>query len=233
MNRIIPRHPRHRTRMGIGASLGLGLGPCLGLLLALAAIAHAEPSTSQQRQVGAFHAVDLAGTLEVEVTLGKPASVEVTGDADLVDKVITRVKDGVLVIDTPDLHNHRHHRDSHLRAIVTAPDVDALMLSGTGAMKATGISNERLAVDLGGTGALTASGSTGALRVSVGGTGEFAGKQLLAKDVVVDVGGTGSARLHASRSLDARISGTGSIHVSGHPGQVKKSVSGLGSIHID
>lgn len=223
----------HHTRMGIGISLGLGLGPCLGLLLALAASAHAEPSTSQQRQVGAFHAIDLAGTIEVEVTVGKPASVEITGDADLVDKVVTRVKDGVLVIDTPELRNHRSRRDSHLRAIVSAPDVDALMLSGTGAMKVTGISNERLAVDLGGTGALTASGSTGALHVAVGGTGEVAGKQLLAKDVVVDVGGTGSARLHASRSLDARISGTGSIHVSGHPSQVKKSVSGLGSIHID
>jgi hypothetical protein len=217
----------------IGASLGLGLGPCLGLLLALAAIAHAEPTTSQQRQVGAFHGIDLAGTMEVEVTVGKPASVEVTGEADLVDKVTTKVKDGVLVIDTPELHNHRHHRDSHLRVIVTAPDLDALMISGTGAMKIAGIANDRLAIDLGGTGALTASGSTGALHVAVSGTGEIAGKQLMAKDVVVDVGGTGSARLNASRSLDARISGTGSIHVSGHPSQVKKSVSGLGSIHIE
>jgi hypothetical protein len=221
--------PGHRIRAG----LALGFGPALGLLLALAAVAHAEPTISQQRQVGGFHAIDLAGTMEVEVTVGKPASVEVTGDADLIDKVTTKVKDGVLVIDTPDLHHHGHRRDNHLRVIVTAPDLDALMLSGTGAMKVAGIANDRLALDLGGTGALTASGSTGALHVAVGGTGEIAGKQLMAKDVVVDVGGTGSAQLHASRSLDARISGTGSIHVSGHPSQVKRSVSGLGSIHID
>jgi hypothetical protein len=228
MKRITPG-PRAGTILR-GASLGLG--PCLGLLLACAAIAHAEPSASQQRQVGAFHAIDLAGTMEVVATVGKPASVEVTGDADLLDKVTTKVKDGVLVIDTPDLHDH-HRRDNHLRVNVTAPDLDALVLSGTGAMKVAGIANERLAIDLGGTGALTASGSTGALHVAVGGTGEVAGKKLMAKDVVVDVGGTGSALLNASRSLDARISGTGSIRVSGHPSQVKKSVSGLGSIHID
>src|SRR4029079_11227721 len=122
-------------RITLGHRVGLGLGPCLGLLLACAAIAHAEPTTSQQRQVGAVHAIELAGVMEVDVTVGKPASVEVTGDADLVDKVTTTVKDGVLVIDTPELRNHRHRRDTHLHTSVTVPDLDALTLSGTGAMK--------------------------------------------------------------------------------------------------
>ncbi|HEY6178133.1 MAG TPA: head GIN domain-containing protein [Kofleriaceae bacterium] len=217
----------------IAIALGLGLGPCLGLLIALgAALAHADTEASQPRSVGAFHAVDLAGTLEVQITVGKPASVEVSGDADLIDKVVTKVVDGVLVISTPDLRNIKR-RDVHLRATVTAPDLSSLSLSGTGAMKVTGIANDKLSLHLGGTGALTAAGTTGALNVDVGGTGEVAAKQLTAKDVAVDVSGTGSARLHASRSIDARISGTGSVHVSGHPQQVKKSVSGLGSIHID
>lgn len=222
--------PGHRIALG----LGLGLAPCFGLALALgASLAHGDTSSSAMRSVGAFHAVDLAGTLEVDVTLGKPASVEVTGDPDLVAKVVTTVKDGVLVISTPELRNHKQRRDSHLRAFVTAPDLTALSISGTGAMKVTGIANDRLAINLGGTGALTASGTTRELVVDVGGTGEVAAKQLTARDVVVDVGGTGAARLFASRSLEARISGTGSVHVSGHPTKIKKSVSGLGSIHVD
>lgn len=222
------------TRTSLGHHLGTGLG--LGLVLALgAAVAHADLANSQPRSVGAFHAIDLAGTLEVQVTLGKAASVTVTADGDLadeVDKVITRVKDGVLMIETPDL-KHRKVKHGHLRAIVTAPDLDALSISGTGAMKVTGIANDRLAINLGGTGALTAAGSTGALRVEVGGTGEVAARDLTARDVVVEIGGTGSARVNASHTLDARVTGTGSIHVGGHPTQVKKSVSGLGSIHVD
>jgi hypothetical protein len=204
----------------------------VGLLLALSALAHADTTASQSRSVGAFHAVELAGTLEVDVTIGKPASVEVTGDADLLDKVVTTVKDGVLVIDTHEMRNHKR-RNIHLRAIVTTPDLAALSLSGTGAMKVTGVASDRLAINLGGTGELTISGSTGSLRVDLGGTGEVSAKQLVAKDVVIDLGGTGSARLHASRSLEARVSGTGSVHVVGHPTQIKKSVSGLGSIHVD
>jgi putative autotransporter adhesin-like protein len=226
-----------RTSLGhhLGIGLGLGLAPCVGLALALgSAIAHADLAASQPRSVGAFHAIDLAGTLEVQVTFGKPASVTVTADGDLadqIDKVLTTVKDGVLVISTPELRRKVSH--GHLRAIVTAPDLDGLSISGTGAMKVTGIANDRLAINLGGTGALTAAGSTGALRVDVGGTGEIAARDLTARDVVVDIGGTGSARLNATRSLDARVTGTGSIHVGGHPAQVKKSVSGLGSIHVE
>jgi hypothetical protein len=227
----------------------LGLGPAAGLCLASASVlaslfasavvsavapgvASADPAlVTQTRTVSAFHAVDLAGTLEVEVTVGKPASVEVTGDADLVDKVRTTVKDGVLVISTPDLH-HIGHRDSHLRAIVSAPDLSSLALSGTGTMKATGVANERLAITLPGTGEIKVTGSTGTLQVTLDGTGDVSAKALAARDAVVALGGTGDARLRATRSLDARISGTGSIHVEGSPTQIKKSVSGLGSIHV-
>jgi hypothetical protein len=50
---------------------------------------------------------------------------------------------------------------------------------------------------------------------------------------VVDIDGTGSARLNATRSVEARITGTGSLSVHGHPSQVKKTVTGLGSVHIE
>lgn len=215
------------------ALLVLGIAPGLGLAFALASVASADPNeATQTRSVSAFHAVDLAGTMEVHVTVGKPISVAVTGTPDLLDKVTTTVKDGVLIVNTTKELNHLHRRNVHLRADVSVPTLDALSISGTGAMKVAGIANDALAINLSGTGALTATGSTGALRVDVGGTGEVSAKDLAAKDVVVDIGGTGAARLTATRSLEAKVTGTGSVDVHGHPAQVKKSVSGLGSIHV-
>jgi hypothetical protein len=38
---------------------------------------------------------------------------------------------------------------------------------------------------------------------------------------------------YATRSVDARITGTGSLDVHGHPAQVKKTVTGVGSVHIE
>ena len=192
---------------------------------------NADPgSASSTRSVPEFHAIDLAGTLEIEVTTGKPASVELIGDADLLDKVTTTVKNGVLVVDTKFPRNdHGHH---HMKARVTAPDLSSIAISGTGAMKVTGIANESLTISLPGTGAVTAAGSTGALHVIVDGTGQVAAKDLAARDATVEVGGTGQATLRATQSLDARITGTGSIDVLGRPARVKKAVTGLGSIHF-
>lgn len=217
----------------VGFGVGFGLAPCVGLVLALGtSLAVADATASQQRRVPAFHGVDVGGILEVEVTLGKPASVEVSADADLIDKIVTTVKDGVLVFTTPELEHVRLH-NRHLRAFVTAPDVDSVAISGVGSIKLTGVANEQLAISVSGTGSIKTAGSTGSLHARVSGTGDISARDLSARDVVISIGGTGSAQLVATRSVDARVSGTGSVHVQGHPAQVKKHVSGLGSIHVE
>jgi hypothetical protein len=204
------------------------LVPGLALGLALGTANADPPAGGEARAVGEFHAIDLTGTLEVEVTLGKPARVEITGEPDLLARVTTTVKGGTLVIDTkPKLP--RHH---HLRAIVSAPDLSALTISGTGAMKVTGVANDQLTLSLPGTGEIRVAGTTGALHLAVDGTGEVAAKDLAARDVTVEVNGTGSATVRASQSLEARVAGTGSIDVHGHPARVKKTVTGVGSIHL-
>jgi hypothetical protein len=194
--------------------------------------AAADPSpTRQARSVPAFHAIDLAGVIEVEVTIGKPASVEVTGDAALFDKVITTVKDGVLVVDTR-LSHHDQRGRHQLKALVTTPSLTSLAVSGAGDIKVAGIANDDLTLTVPGVGAITATGSTSVLHVKVGGAGEVAAKDLAAKDATVEVSGTGDATVRATQSLDARISGAGSIEVHGRPARIKKSVTGVGDIRI-
>ena len=63
----------------------------------------------------------------------------------------TTVKDGVLVIKTPEHHRDPNRRNRHLRAVVTAPDLSSLAITGTGTLKVTGIANDRLAIDVPGT----------------------------------------------------------------------------------
>ena len=204
------------------------LVPLVALLLAYR-VSHADPQlASEARSVPEFQAIDLAGTLEVEVAIGKPASVVVSGEADLLDKITTTVKNGTLVLDT----KLKNHRNSHLSARITVPDLTALSLSGTGQLNVSGVANTSLAVDLSGTGSIVLTGSTDAVRATLNGTGDIKAKDLIAKSATIALRGTGSASLHATQSVDARVSGTGSVNVHGHPATVKKSVSGLGSIKI-
>lgn len=204
--------------------------PLFALLLAYRA-AHADGDiASETRSVPEFVAVELAGTLEVEVTVGKAASVVVSGERDLLSRVTTTVKNGTLVIDTK--NDHERHRNSHLKATVTMPELKKASLSGTGTVHVDGVAAPSLELDLSGTGSLIVAGTTDSLRASLRGTGEIKAKQLAAKDAAVELSGTGSATLYASQSLDARVSGTGSVSVHGNPARVKKSVSGLGSVKI-
>jgi Putative auto-transporter adhesin, head GIN domain len=193
------------------------------------AAAHADPSlATEPRPVGAFHAIDVAGTLQVEVTVGKAAHVEVAGDADLVGKITATVKDGVLVLDTPrKLRNH-----SHLRATVTVPALDAITISGTADMKVAGVTGDSLAISVTGTGQLDVAGTTAALSVAVAGTAQIDAGALATKDARIDVRGTGQATLRAAQSVEVKISGTGSVDVLGNPARVKKSVTGTGAVQV-
>jgi hypothetical protein len=184
----------------------------------------------EPRPVAAFHAISVPGTIQVIVTIGKAASVELSGEADLLPKVTTTVKDGVLVLDTPRRMNNR--KSKQLRAIVTMPELKAVEIGGTAELKATGLASANLRVDIQGTGSITLSGTAGTMEVSIDGTGEVDADKLAAEDARVAIGGTGQATLRASKSVEVNVSGTGSVDIAGNPARVKKSVTGTGSVHV-
>jgi hypothetical protein len=142
--------------------------------------------------------------------------------------VTTKVKDGVLVIDTKE----KLPKNTHLRAAVTAPDLSSLSLSGVGSLKVTRVANQRLDLSLSGVGSVRATGTTGSLRVVNSGTGDVEAKQLVAKVSTIEMTGVGQATLHTTESIDARLSGVGGIEVYGNPTHVKKKRSGIGDIRI-
>lgn len=202
--------------------------PLFAILLAYR-LSHADPQLAREsRSVPAFQAIEVAGVIEVEVELGKPVSVEISGEADLLARVTTKVKDGVLVIDTKE----KLPKNTHLHAAVTAPDLSSLGLSGVGSLKVTRVANQRLELNLSGVGSLSAKGTTGTLRVVNSGTGDVEARQLVAKVSTVDMTGVGQAVLHTTESIDARLSGVGGIEVYGNPTHVKKKRSGIGDIRI-
>lgn len=200
------------------------------LAFAAAHAAHADVSlTSEARAVTDFHAIDVPGVLAVDVTIGKPAHVEVRGEPELIGKVVTTVKDGTLVLDTK-IRNFRGK--NHLRVAVTVPSLDALSISGTARVDVKGLASDSLALRIPGTGQITLDGSARRFDVTIDGTGNLEADKLSSKDATIDVSGTGSASLRATQSVAINVTGTGSVDVSGNPAKVKKHVSGVGSVNV-
>lgn len=160
----------------------------------------------ETRALPPFTGVTMGGDLNVDVRIGTPQRVAVSADDNLLRRVKTAVRSGTLRITTPGSFS----AVTPMRVAITVPYVDALRLSGTGAMLATG-STPTLDAKLDGTGAMRLSG-------------------LVARDVHATLSGTGAITVTATRSLDAAIPGTGQITYGGLPQQVTQSITGAGAV---
>jgi Putative auto-transporter adhesin, head GIN domain len=197
--------------------------PLFAILLCKAAFA--EP-----RNVGEFHAIDLDSStpIAIDVQVGPAIHVEVSGDPDVVARVETRVRDGRLVVGTRD----ELHPQTKTRVTITVPRLDAVAITGIGAIDATGVAAPSFAVSIGGTGSIKLAGSSKGAACQIGGTGDIDAKNLALETATVAMEGTGHLALTASDAVQIAVQGVGDIDVFGHPKSVSKSISGVGHVSV-
>ncbi|HTQ92628.1 MAG TPA: DUF2807 domain-containing protein [Streptosporangiaceae bacterium] len=182
-------------------------------------------AATQSRVLATFSSLDLAGSNNVTVAVGRRQSVVVHADSNLMRFVTTRVVAGTIVIGTTGNFTIR----SPMSVEVSVPSLAAVTLSGSGKISVIGIDAPRLTVTLPGSGALYVSGTVTQLNVSLDGSGLAQLDSLLARDVHAVVAGSGLIRVTATASLNAAVPGSGAIIYSGNP-QVTSSVTGSGAV---
>jgi len=203
------------------------------LLICLAVTAcsnvHAGPDTRDAnalRGVSAFHALDIRAAIDVDVTIGSPAKVELRGPAEWVAKLETHV--GTLTIAMPHETDH-----PHLRAVITMPTLDGVHVSGVSHMHVATLAEKVVEVGVSGVATIDLSGRADTLVVKLSGTGEVRAPDLATHDATVGVSGSGNATVRATQDVDVSVSGVGNVTVLGKPANVKKHVSGVGKIHVE
>ena len=181
---------------------------------------------SERRSVPPFTAVTLAGANSVAVNVGGRRSVVVHGDDNLVPHVTTAVRGGALVIGA----DHSFRTRAPMSVEVTAPALDAVKLLGSGELTVAGVHAATFTAALPGSGTLRVTGTTVRLDARLTGSGVLSLEGLVARNATAVVAGTGRLAVHATRSLDARVSGTGEIVYRGDPASVSMHVRGTGAV---
>jgi hypothetical protein len=102
-------------------------------------------------------------------------------------------------------------------------------IDGSGAVEVDDVVASATDVRVDGSGAVTLDGSTDTLDVAIPGSGDVRLSDLVARDAVVRIDGSGDADVHATRTLDAAIGGSGRITYAGDP-DVTRDVDGSGDI---
>lgn len=204
----------------------------------------AGPQQTQTRTISAVSAVELAGSGDLALVTGAPASLRITAGRNVLGHLTSVVRGDRLTLgDDGSLRNYGRVRYDLLlpaaRVVqlsgsgnvrVSAPSaLRQIALPGSGDVRVDGLTTDQLSVDLSGSGRVTVAGTTTRQQISIDGSGDYAAHALASQDAQVSVSGSGDADVTVSRTLTATISGSGAIVYSGDA-SVHSTVTGSGHV---
>ena len=182
---------------------------------------------SESRNVSGFTKIDLTGAGEVTIDQNGTEALTIEADDNLMSKVTSEVVDGTLRL------GERSNLISLTKPVkyrVSVKDLTGLMISGSGTVTAAKITSSRLAVDINGSGRVTAGGTVENQDLMISGSGDYQAKDLQTKITTVKISGSGDAAVSVSDSLDIQMSGSGKLTYYGNPPQVTQQISGSGRV---
>jgi hypothetical protein len=197
-----------------------------GVLTGSSTIRGSGVAASEDRTLPPFTSVELAGSTNVTVQVGSPQSVVVHADDNLIGHVRTTVRSGALVIDTTGDFSTR----APMGVSVVVPELSSVRLTGSGTVTVDGVDVPSFTASLPGSGTMRVAGRTDLLSASLGGSGQMELHGLIARAVEAQLSGSGEIQVYAVDSLDAEVSGTGSVVYAGNPPQVDRVVTGTGAV---
>jgi hypothetical protein len=206
----------------------LFISACSALPLNLNIVKGSGNVIRETREVSGFTGIDLTGSANVDVTFGEPDAVVVEAEDNIMPLIETKVENNQLVIGLKP--NTNISTKIPILVHVTMKSLEAVSLSGSGSVTSSILNGDTIKLDMFGSGDINLSGTVKSAIITLGGSGTITCNQLKASSVKVDMSGSGNARVYASSSLEAVVSGSGSIRYSGNPAQISKNVTGSGSI---
>lgn len=180
----------------------------------------------QGRNVEEFSRIDAGGAFTINIYVGKAPSLKINAEENLLQYIKTSVKGGTLYIDSKKNLNPK----KEIEINITTPSLSSLEVSGANNVDVVGINEREFSVSLSGAGNVDLKGIAERVRAELSGAGNIDARELKAKDVVISVSGAASADVFAKETLDASVSGVGSIDYYGNPEKTRTNVSGVGSI---
>jgi len=206
--------------------------------------------TTITRSTSDYDGVKCAGSFDYILVAGTEGKITIKGEENLLQYVITEVKDNTLIIKTERHIDLKPSNNKTIKITIPFKNISSVSLAGSGdlwnedvitatnlevALAGSGdvvltIEASNTEGKVAGSGDLTLKGNTNKLEAKVAGSGDFHGFNLQSNHTTVSVAGSGDAKVVSNESLKARVSGSGDIEYRGNPKTEDSKVAGSGSI---
>ncbi len=205
---------------------------------------------AQNRLLEDFEGVVLKVPARLVYTPAADYQVQLQSHQNILDEVVTEIKEGDLVIRFKQNNTNLRSGDNII-IYITSPQISKLEVHGSATMETTGfidpfslrllvsgsgkitvneLATGSLAAKISGSGKIKLnSGAVASEFLEIVGSGEMDMVNVNAASADVSIAGSGKVQLQAAQLLDINISGSGVVRYKGNP-IVTSSVSGSGSI---
>lgn len=204
-----------------------------------------------ERSTSDYDEVAVSGWFDVYLVNGNEGNITIKGEENLLEYLITEVKDDKLVIKPKKGYylSPSSWKSGGIEVTVPVENIRDVSLSGSGdimgktklkadifktSMSGSGditleIEANDLEVSMSGSGDINLKGAAEDLNVSISGSGDVKAYELDAENVDASVSGSADIKISVSQYLKARVSGSGDIYYKGNP-RIESKTSGSGDV---
>ena len=197
-----------------------------------------------------FHGIKVSGNIELKLTQDTICQVVLSTYSELLPKINTEVKDGVL-----NVYSSAVSLKNPVVLSITVDSISSIVAQGAcdiktlseirtssnltialhGASKADLRTNVlgTIDMDLKGASKVDLEGKANTLKIDAAGASKISAEDLRAAHVFISLGGASEADVYASESIDAKAAGASKIKCSGKPKSVINSTGLASSFHLN
>ena len=220
------------------------------VLLILFCSATVLAQRTEKRDLETFDEISFTTNGTIYLRQGNTQKVELKGDREDLDEIRTEVRSGRLFIGKKSDNWLSWNSNSRIEFYITVKNLNAITISGSGKVYGESKFNtdyleisipgsgkleleanaKSLDVSVSGSGKLLLKGEGSSSEISISGSGKVDAEDFIAESHRIRISGSGSCYIHADKSIDARISGSGSVRYKGDPSKVNSRSSGSGKV---
>lgn len=195
---------------------------------------------TEVRDVGGFSGISLRGIGRVRLQQTGRESVEVRAPKRWMNRIDTRVRNGILVLGFKKhafpIFSVSLRRRDEIEFLITADVIKELSISGAGSFEMDRLRADELRIDISGAGSVFCRELDAArVRMHVSGSGKLASDQFHVDETRISSSGAAKVSLQdvVATSFHTELSGSGRVEASGTAHDVELRISGAGSLCLE